>query len=481
MMRLEALLPEVEHLAAQGDPETKISGIASDSRLVKPGDLFVAIPGSEHDGHDYIREAVERGAAGIVGEKALSLDRITYIQVSNSRRALADLAAAFYSHPTNKLFTVGITGTNGKTTVAYLVESVLGEEETELVGTVVNDLERGLTNTTPDPLTVQQIAYEALNSGKQNFVLEVSAHGLSQERVRGIDFDATVFTNLTHDHLDYYKGWDEYLKAKLKLFSKLKQEGLAIINKDDPHSDEFIKRTKARLLSYGLSPDADIWADRIQLRADHSRFIVHTPREVQPTEIPINTRLLGKFNIYNILAAIGVGQAQGVSLNKIKRGIERVDHIEGRFERFRARAGFHVVIDFAHSPDALEKMTQALKPHYRRVITLFGCGGESDRAKRPIMGRISGRLSAYTIITSDNPKDEEPEQIIKEIESGIQELNAPYESIVDRKEAIRRAVELARPGDVVLIAGKGHEQTQIFKDKVIKFNDKEFLKEEGLI
>lgn len=475
--RLEALLGEVEHLAIRGNPGVRISSIGSDSRLVEPEGLFVAIPGSKHDGHGYIGQAIEKGALAVVGEQALSLERIPYIQVQSSRQALAELAAAFYDHPTRKLFTVGITGTKGKTTIAHLAQSLLGPEETELISTVTNHLERGLVNTTPDPLTIQRVAHQATQAGKKSLILEVSAHGLAQDRVRGVDFDAAVFSGLSHDHLDYFKTMEDYRTTKLRLFAALKPSAAAIVNRDDPHGREFLKAAEARALTYGLSRGASIRAEALELGLERSRFLAHTPGG----STSIESALWGEFNVYNILAAIGVGIIRGLSLPEIKERIEQVNRIEGRLERFPARRGFDIVIDFAHSPDALRRVLRALRPHYRRIITVFGCGGESDRSKRPAMGRISTELSDYTIITSDNPKSESPSQIIEEIEQGIKGDNSPYEAIVDRRAAIHRALQRARPGDAVLIAGKGHERTQVFADHEEEFNDRAFLQAEGII
>jgi UDP-N-acetylmuramoyl-L-alanyl-D-glutamate--2,6-diaminopimelate ligase len=474
-MTLKRLLKEIEYEKVIGDTELKIKEISCDSRKLKKGDLFVACKGENHDGHEYIKEAISKGAVAAVGEREFH-HKITYIKVSDSRKALADLAAAFYDHPTKRLFTVGITGTNGKTTTAHLSRSILGEKNTEIISTIVNNLERGSANTTPNPLQIQKIAYEALSLGKKNLVLEASAHGLSQHRVRSVDFDVAVFTNLTHDHLDYFGNFTNYMKAKLLLFSSLKKDGVAIINLDDPHGEEFIKSTPADVLTYGLNSKADLFADRIKLFPHSSSFRVHTPKGT----IPIKTRLPGRFNIYNILAAVGVSLKGGIPLDEIKAGIEAVKNIPGRFERYMTKDGVFIVIDFAHSPDGLQKIIEALKP-FHRVITVFGCGGEADRAKRPIMGRISGYLSDYTIITSDNPKGEDPEMIIKEIETGISTITKAYETIVDRGEAIKRALEIAKRGDVVLIAGKGHERTQVFKGKEIKFSDRLFLQEMGMI
>lgn len=474
---LQELLAFVPHRAVYGGRAVRISQVTDDSREVQPGALFVAIPGSQHDGHHYIGTAITKGAVAIVGQRAdLKLPaHIPYVVVWNSRRALAQLACAFYDFPTEKLFTVGVTGTNGKTSVAVLSAAVLGESA--LSTTVHNALEHNLPYTTPNAVEIQRRAWEALQSGQKHLVLEVSAHALSQERVYGIDFDIAVFTNLTHDHLDYYRSMAEYLRAKLRLFEGLRPDARAIINGDDPYHGAFREATRARVWTYGLSPTYDLWADEIALSPAGSKFIAHTPAG----NLPIETSLPGKFYVYNILAAIGVGIERGLDRELIKERIESVRQIEGRCERYRTREGVSLWIDFAHSPDSLEKIVRTLKSFYPRVISVFGCGGESDPYKRPIMGEISGRLADFTIITSDNPKSEDPEEIIRQIESGIRPLGVCYETIVDRARAILRALELARPGDCVLIAGKGHERTQIFSDHEIAFNDREFLRERGII
>jgi UDP-N-acetylmuramyl-tripeptide synthetase len=474
---LSELLANLPYRAVWGDRSVRITQITDDSREVQPGALFVAIPGAQHDGHHYIGTAIAKGAVAIVGQRAdLKLPaHIPYVLVWDSRRALAQLACAFYDFPTEKLFTVGVTGTNGKTSVATLAAAVLGESA--LSTTVKNALEHDLPYTTPGAVEIQRRAWEAVHSGQKHFVLEVSAHALSQERVYGIDFDVAIFTNLTHDHLDYYRSMEEYLRAKLRLFEGLRPDARAIINGDDPYAHAFLKATRARVWTYGFSPHDDLWADGIELRPEGSRFVAHTP----VGDLPIETSLPGEFYVSNILAAIGVGIERGLDLELIKERVESVRQIEGRCERYSTRDGVFIWIDFAHSPDSLEKMLRTVKSFYPRVICVFGCGGESDPYKRPIMGEISGRFADYTLITSDNPKSEDPEKIVRQIESGIAPLRVPYEVIVDRGRAILRAFELARPGDCVLIAGKGHERTQIFSDHEIEFNDREFLRGLGII
>lgn len=474
---LKSLLAYVQHSAVQGNPSVMISQIADDSRKVSPGALFVAIPGARYDGHSFIDAAVAQGAVAVIGERADIRVSVPYIIVENSRRALAESAGAFYRFPTEKLFTVGVTGTNGKTSTTMLAAAALGASQTALSNTVCNALERHNDFTTPGAPELQRLAYEALTSGKQHFVIEVSAHALSQYRVHSIDFDVGVFTNLTHDHLDYYSSMERYLQAKLLLFQNLRPSATAIINGDDLYATHFIRATRARVLTYGLSAEHDLWADEIALAPTGSRFTVYSPAGA----LPIETPLPGEFSVYNILAAIGVGLVCGRSLEQIKLGIESVKGVPGRCERYTTRDGVHVIVDFAHSPDALERVLKMLKRFYDRVICVFGCGGESDPYKRPIMGEISGRYADYTIITSDNPKSEEPLAIIEQIVSGIRPLDVAYEAIPDRPRAILRALELARAGDCVLIAGKGHERTQIFADHEIFFNDSDFLHERGIL
>jgi len=476
--RLSTLLQSIQVKRVKGHgADPIVHGICQDSRRVKPGDLFVAIRGHRGDGHSFISEAVARGAVAIVGERPDLHPSVTYITVEDSRKALAELACSFYDHPTRELFTVGITGTKGKTSVAHLCAAVLGERKTELISTITNSQKLGVDQTTPEAPKIQRVARDALSQGKRNFVLEVSAHALSQERAHGVDFDVGIFTNLSHDHLDYFGDMEGYLQAKLRLFSQLKSDATAIINIDDPASSKVKRSSGTRVLTYGLTPEAEIWAEGIELGPQGSRAKVHTPQGSFSLELA----LLGCFAVTNALAAVGVGLVRGLPLKLIEERLAKVRRIEGRMERYQAYQGFTIVVDFAHSPASLEGAIRALKPFHRRVITIFGCGGDSDRLKRPIMGEISGRLSDYTIITSDNPKSEDPLAIIGEIEAGLEGLDAPYEAIPDRKAAIRRALELARPGDCILIAGKGHERTQIFHDREVPFNDVAYLRELGVI
>ena len=480
MMRLSTLLERAALDAGplRGDP--RITGLAHDSRSVQEGALFVAIPGHEVDGHDFIRDAFVRAAQAAVGERpasALTLPcDVPYIRVPNARQALGDLASAFFEAPTERLTTVAVTGTKGKTSVAHLSAAALSMERTELISTITNALHRDREETTPSALEIQRIAREALDAGKRNLVLEASAHGLVQQRLRGTHVDVAVFTNLSHDHLDYFRTIDRYLDAKLRLFRDLKPSATAVVNRDDPRSDRVVQSTQARVLTFGLTPDADLWAEVRDERVDGTSIVAHTPSGSMPMEIPWP----GRIYVRNALAALGVGLAQGIPLNVLIDRLERVDRIEGRMERYPSHRGFTVVIDFAHSPDSLEQALRTLKPDRGRLITVFGCGGDADREKRPMMGGLSARLSDVTILTGDNPKSENPEAILDGIERGIPP-GTRYERLPDRGDALERAVQLARPGDVVLIAGKGHERALMHKDRLIPFNDRDHLIYLGVI
>ena len=459
------------------DPD--VTGIQFDSRRVSPGDVFLAIKGHKSDGHDYIDDAIGRGAVAICVENGANVSgfEIPIFEVSNGRESLADLAVQFYENPTKQLFTVGVTGTKGKSSVAHMAAGVLGEEQTKLISTITNALQREVEQTTPESTTIQSIARDAIDAKLNNLVLETSAHALAQERVRGVDFDVAAFTNLSHDHFDYFHTWESYFAAKLKLFQKLKKSATAVVNLDDPHSQKIKSNTSARVIGYSLKAEADLAAKIHEMNAAGTSVSITTPSG----SIDLQLKLPGDFYVENALAAVGIGLAAGMDLGTIKARLEAVEHIEGRFERYRSNLGFDIVIDFAHSPDSLERMLKTLSSFHDRVITVFGCGGGSDRVKRPEMGRISGLHSTHTFVTNDNPKDEDPIEILREIESGLKSQGAPYDLIEDRREAIAAALEFAQIGDVVFIAGKGHERTQSFGDHEVQFNDREYLVELGVI
>jgi len=483
-MRLSELLQATGFLRAESEFKSKtdpaITGVEFDSRRVEPGHLFVAIKGHKQDGHEFISQALENGAVAVVRSNNWARqkpDDIPHVICDDGRTALAELSNVFYGQPTKSLFSVGITGTKGKSSVAHMSAEVLGRGETALISTITNALERGVEQTTPEANIVQRIAREAVDSGLKNLVVESSAHALSQQRVRAVDLNAAVFTNLSHDHFDYFKNWEEYLAAKLILFQNLPESGTAIVNLDDSMSEKFIAITNANVLTYSTSRAASIRANRIELSPNGSSFELETPMG----QFELNLKMPGSFYVENALAVVGVGIAAGLDLDTIKARLEHVRHIEGRFERYKSPKGFSVVIDFAHSPDSLDRMLTTLNGFYERVITVFGCGGDSDRAKRPEMGRISGELSSFTVVTNDNPKHEDPGEILKEIESGLAQTAAQYELIEDRRAAIDRAVSLARSGDVLFIAGKGHERKQSFAGYEVDFNDRDYLVERGII
>ena len=455
--------------------DVAIHGVAEDSRQVRPGFLFVAIRGLVDDGHRHIPQAIAAGAAAVAAEEDVAA-AVPCLVLADGRKGLASLAAAFFGRPTEKLFTVGVTGTKGKTTVCHLVAHLLGQEKTCVLSTVANE-ERGLRAvTTPSSPFIQEAARRALDSGQTSLVLEVSSAALALHRTDCVDFDVAVFTNLTHDHLDFHRSMDEYLAAKLLLFSGIGDSACAVVNADDPAAEKVLSIARGARLTYGLRTDADLQAMSIRAGARDTACTLRFRGE----EAQVHLALPGEHNVYNALAAAGVAAWRGMALATIAQRLSTAASVVGRYEFLEARNGATVIIDFAHSPDSLERMLHSLRPFYARVLCVFGCGGNSDRQKRPIMGRISGRLAHVTILTCDNPKSEDPAAIIDEIEEGIRPTGGAYERIPDRRAAIRRALELASPEDVVLLAGKGHETYQIVGKEFLPYSDAEFLREERL-
>jgi UDP-N-acetylmuramoyl-L-alanyl-D-glutamate--2,6-diaminopimelate ligase len=469
-------------------PQTRDASVRSiqyDSRKIRRGDLFVAIRGATVDGHSFIDKAIQNGAKVLLVEddSALPDSRcmhagVTKIVVPNSRVALATLSGNYFDRPSRKLILVGITGTNGKTTTAHLLQSVMEEDGAPagLIGTIeytVGDDTYPATHTTPESLELNGLLATMVERGCTRVAMEVSSHSLVQHRVSGLEFSAGVFTNLTQDHLDFHGNMDRYAAAKRILFDNLTEDAWAISNADDPYAGSVTGTTRARQMRYGLHSGVDVRAEdvRMSMRGMELSIICRGKKD------RLATGLTGRFNVSNILAACAAGSALGVPWAKIREGIQRLRSIRGRFEQIPSPSGWTAVLDYAHTPDALLNCLQAIREIVPiegegKVITVFGCGGDRDAGKRPIMGRVASGLSDLTIITSDNPRHEDPEEIIRQAEAGVV-LGKTVFTEVDRRQAIRRGLSAAAQGDVVLIAGKGHEPYQVIGDKKLHFDDRE--------
>ena len=476
-MKLKRLVESLPGASVEGALEGQVTGIAYDSRRVTPGMLFVAIPGQHNDGHEFISNAIERGASAIVCERnGISHPRTTKIKVPDVREALARSAAAFYGNASAAMKVIGVTGTNGKTTVTFMVKAMLEGAgiKTGLLGTVqyeIGDRVIPAQRTTPESLEVQQMMAQMLKAGCRACVMEVSSHALEQKRVLGVDFDVGIFTNLTRDHLDYHGTMERYFAAKEKLFTGLargRKKAAAVINSDDSFGARLTGKNKVEF-TYGFSP-ARLRATQLQLGKDGSRFVVETPERNFPIRLP----LIGRHNVYNGLAAIGAGIALDVSLLKIQAALNAMEAVPGRLESIDAGQPFGVYVDYAHTDDALKNVLQTLREITTgRVLVAFGCGGNRDSGKRAKMGRIAAEMADYTCITSDNPRKESPEKIAQQIEEGYRGVKQDgYALELDRKRAIQHIIGMAREGDSVLIAGKGHEAYQEFEDTVVPFDDR---------
>nr|PZN70827.1 MAG: UDP-N-acetylmuramoyl-L-alanyl-D-glutamate--2,6-diaminopimelate ligase [Bacillota bacterium] len=467
----------------QGDPEAEIRDVVYDSRSVSPGALFVALPGRRADGHDFAPEAVERGAVALVVERSVPApEHVAVIRTDSTRVALGRLAAMFWRHPSRRLRVVGVTGTNGKTTTTHLIKAVL-ERQGHVVGltgtvhTLMPGERRPASLTTPQASDLQRLFHQMAEAGCTYVVMEASSEGLDMNRVDDVEFDLGVFTNLTQDHLDYHGTFSAYREAKAKLFRLLSRPGYkprkaAVLNLDDPASEYYRAATEVPVYTYGFRPEAMVRAAEVELSPSGTRLRLCTPQG----KVPVRLKLVGRFNVYNALAAAAAGVAEGIDLEVIRAALEAEEGVPGRLQPVRAGQPFGVFVDYAHSPDSLENVLRTARAFTRgRLIVVFGCGGDRDPTKRPIMGRIAGCLAHHTIITSDNPRSEDPVRIVQQIEAGLVDGILPghtYEVVLDRAEAIRRAVTMAEPDDVIIIAGKGHETYQIFKDRTVPFDDR---------
>jgi len=476
VLRSAGLLRAAEMGGADTDA-VPIAGVAYDSRAVERGQLFVALKGLRADGTRFAKQAIDRGAVAVVSEEPASVNAPAVI-VSDARTALALLAAEFYGHPSREMRVVGITGTNGKTTTAYLVASIFEAARVKcgILGTVayrIGDERREATRTTPEAPQVQALLREMVDRGCGACAMEVSSHALSLRRVDGTAFSAAVFTNLTRDHLDFHENMEAYFRAKRRLFELLPADAPALINLDDPRGQALVE-VGGRPVTYGINRAADITPGPLSFSLDGLAFDVRTPRGT----LRVRSRLVGRPNVYNILAAISTTTALDVPFDAIERGVQSLEGVPGRFEVVSAPGDdVTVVVDYAHTDDAMRNLLETARPLARgRLITVFGCGGDRDRKKRPLMGAVAGRLSDLVVLTSDNPRSEDPKRVIEEIQRGItpdtrRDGSQPVISIVERRSAIEKAIELAHAGDLVLIAGKGHEKYQVIGDQVLPFDD----------
>jgi len=486
-MRLEQLLSTLSGAEVRGNTECEISSLVYDSRQAKEGCLFFCITGFRMDGHAFAGDAVARGAVVLCVERDVEVpDGITVIRVPDTRSALATMSACFYDYPSRKLKMIGVTGTNGKTTTTTMICEVMNRSgiKTGLIGTLfiqIGDTVRTSRVTTPESLDLQAILAEMVSQGMEAVVMEVSSHALSLGRTSGVNFDRAVFTNLTQDHLDFHQSIDEYFGAKLKLFRELgqgpemKSGAMAVLNIDDRRTKDILACLSAPSLIYGIKePDADFRAVDLSLGAGGAAYTLRTPSG----EYPVSLSITGTFNVYNTLAALATLFTMGLDMSSCIRLAEEFHGVKGRFQMVRQGQDFAVIVDYAHTPDGLENiLNTAREITSGKLVTVFGCGGDRDRTKRPLMGGIAARLSDVVIVTSDNPRTEDPEKILVDIEEGILPEKKDYDKVTDRKSAILKALDLAKKGDTVVIAGKGHENYQIFKDRTIHFDDAEVVQE----
>ena len=471
-----------------------LRGLSLDSRTVSTEYCFVAINGNNSDGRNFIQAAIDKGARLIVyeaGSKGFensfsSAESVIFIEVENARISLGKLAAEYFGNPSDKLNSIGITGTNGKTTISYLIEHILRINgiNSGIIGTIqykISDHIVPAINTTPDAIKIQHLMYHMVDHDLTHNIMEVSSHALDQFRVQGIRFKTAIFTNLTHDHLDYHKSSEQYFMVKSILFSGLTATANAIINSDDLYGKKLIEMTKAKIITYAINDsDAMLRAEDIVLDLDKTSFILKYGK----ARYNIETNLIGRYNIYNLLAAIAASMVEGIAIEKIVDSIKAIDQVRGRLERVENEKGFKIFIDYAHTDDALKNVLSTLKElKPNKIITVFGCGGDRDKKKRSLMGNIASRFSDWVIIANDNPRSEDPLTIIEQIKNGFSEDFTAYKIIPERDKAIQQACSLAEKRDFVLIAGKGHETTQVFKHKTIEFDDKKivlkFLAENG--
>ncbi|MEQ8169699.1 MAG: UDP-N-acetylmuramoyl-L-alanyl-D-glutamate--2,6-diaminopimelate ligase [Candidatus Eremiobacterota bacterium] len=481
-----------EELLSQVNLSDRMTGIVYDSRKVSSGDIFVCIKGFKTDGHDYVRQAIDLGASVIVSEKYLDLDGKTELVITeNSRKALAELSAACYNHPSLKMKLFGITGTNGKTTTAYMIEHIMKKVslKTGLIGTIevkTGNKSNKTKNTTPESLDLQEIFYQMISHGVEAVPMEVSSHALSLFRVWNCFFTGVIYTNFSHDHLDFHESLDDYWKVKGSFLPLQKEFScrnmFSVFNCDDPNVIKLLPHGNGRIFVYGVGMEGRDFPSHVE--GVFASDVSFSPSGIECNVLigdkiwPLKLKLMGMFNVYNALAAICTGLAQDVDFSMIKEALEEMEPVKGRIYPVNTGKDFICIVDYAHTPDGLDKVLTAAREFTPgRLITVFGCGGDRDTSKRPLMGSIASHKSDYIIITSDNPRSEDPVEIISHIEQGITDTSVKYIIEPDRRLAIGYAVDMARKGDTVVVAGKGHENYQIFKDRTIHFDDCEVIRE----
>lgn len=471
-MTIERLLQGITVKEMQGDLQTEISGVCYHSGKLQPGNLFVAVRGYRSDGHSYIDAAVESGAAAVVVEQWQPKLQLPQILVENSRKALALLSANWYGHPAEKMRLIGVTGTNGKTTVTYLVKEILERagRKVGLIGTnqnMVGHMVLKSNHTTPESLELQELFSIMAREQVDDVIMEVSSHSLALNRVYGCRFAVAAFTNLTQDHLDFHGTMENYIEAKAKLFSMC---DMAVVNGDDPAAEQLVSGVKCPVSRYGESAAHDICAQNISLYARGVEF--------SALDTPFSLPIPGHFSVYNALCAIGICRALGIDTTDIRTALFKAHGVKGRAEIVDVPTDYTVMIDYAHTPDGLQNILQTARGFCQgRLIVLFGCGGDRDKTKRPVMGEIAGNLADFCIVTSDNPRTEEPEDIINDILPGLKPTGTPYEVICSRRDAIAFGLALAKEDDILLLAGKGHETYQILKSGTIEFDERVIVKE----
>jgi UDP-N-acetylmuramoyl-L-alanyl-D-glutamate--2,6-diaminopimelate ligase len=485
---VSALERQVEIIDRRGNLDLPVTAVTDDSRTVTPGSLFVAVKGERVDGHGFVRQAVQAGAVAVMAQTPVEAGAAPLVLVRDSRRALGVVGSRFHGDPSSRLMMVGVTGTNGKTTTTYLCKALLegAGRKVGLIGTVAYQVGQETvpaSHTTPGALELQALLARMCQAQLDAVVMEVSSHALAMDRTVGCEYDAAVFTNLTQDHLDFHGTMEEYFLAKQRLFTGLgegsKAGQRAIVNLDDPYGNRVRAVCRVPVWGYAVANRADLKAENVRLSMSGTTFTAATPAGT----FPVESRLVGEHNVHNLLGAIGVALHAGATGDQVREAVTRVSNVPGRFERVSAGQDFTVVVDYAHTEDALLRLltaAEALKTN--RIITVFGCGGDRDRGKRPKMGRVAVEHSDIVVLTSDNPRTEDPAAIFLEVEAGVREAlhrrsDVEYHLIADRREAIAAAVRMARPGDLVLIAGKGHEDYQIIGTKKFHFDDREVARE----